>query len=229
MAAVGRGRGRQPGAVGSEASRPRLGTHQRGDMTEQDAGSGAHPGSSLSPRGQPPGRPAVPRPRRPPMATFHTSSGTADEATVPQASARATTRLWWAGLLTLAAAVGSPGSTTTSAAVRMGATGSRGSDLPDRDRCRHPAAVRVAGPLGGARPTRQRPPGTGWPCLQHPRPGWDPGVLRQRPDHPWRSGATLAYGARRRSAVAGHGRMALAAMVIGAIAAGTGMGIWLVG
>jgi hypothetical protein len=42
-------------------------------------------------------------------------------------------------------------------------------------------------------------------------------------------GATLGYGARRRSAVAGHGRMALAAMVIGTIATGTGMGIWLVG
>jgi hypothetical protein len=43
------------------------------------------------------------------MATFHTSSGTGDEATVPQAAARATTtRLWWAGLLTLVAAVGLP-------------------------------------------------------------------------------------------------------------------------
>ena len=42
-------------------------------------------------------------------------------------------------------------------------------------------------------------------------------------------GATLGYEARQRAAVAGHGRMALAAMVIGGTAAVIGIVIWLLG
>jgi hypothetical protein len=42
-------------------------------------------------------------------------------------------------------------------------------------------------------------------------------------------GATLGYEARRRRALAGHGHMALAAVVIGGVAALIGIVVWLVG
>ena len=42
-------------------------------------------------------------------------------------------------------------------------------------------------------------------------------------------GATLGYEARKRAAVAGHGRMAFSAMVIGGVAAVIGVVIWLLG
>lgn len=42
-------------------------------------------------------------------------------------------------------------------------------------------------------------------------------------------GATLGYEARKRRALAGHGRMAVAALVIGGVAALIGIVVWLVG
>ena len=165
------------------------------------------------------------------MATFHTSSGTADEATVPQAAARATTtRLWWAGLLTLAAAVGLP---RLNDYIRSSENGGR---LDREEAIFLLVVVAVTIALFGllARWAVHAPPGSGRPA----KVGLVCSILGlvgilaffvSAPIVLGGLGATLGYEARKRAAVAGHGRMALAAMVIGVIAAGTGMGIWLVG
>jgi hypothetical protein len=165
------------------------------------------------------------------MATFHTSSGTADEATVPQASARATTRLlWWAGLLTLVAAVGFP-------RLNDYISSSENGGRLDREEAIFLIAIAAVtlllfGLLARwavhARPDSGRPARVGLVCSILGLVG----ILAFFVSAPiilGGLGATLGYEARKRSAVAGHGRMALAALVIGAIAAGTGMGIWLVG
>jgi hypothetical protein len=155
------------------------------------------------------------------MATFHTGSGTGNEATVPQASAKATTtRLRWAGLLTLVAAVGSE----------------NGGRLDREEAIFLLVVVAVTIALFGllARWAVHAPAGSGRPA----KVGLVCSVLGlvgilaffvSAPIILGGLGATLGYEARKRAAVAGHGRMALAAVVIGGVAAVTGMVIWLVG
>ena len=138
------------------------------------------------------------------MATLQTSG----DATARQGPARAaTTHLWWAGLLTLLAAVGF---LIVIAVVTMLLFGLLG-------------RWAVQAPADSGRPAK-----VGLVCSILGLVGillfWvsAPIILGGL-------GATLGYVARRRRAVAGHGRMALAALVIGTVAAVTGMGIWLVG
>jgi hypothetical protein len=165
------------------------------------------------------------------MATFHTSSGTGDEATVPQAAARATTtRLWWAGLLTLVAAVGFP-------RLNDYFSSSENGGRLDREEVVGllvVAAVTIAlfGLLARwavhAPAVSGRPAKVGLVCSILGLVG----ILAFFVSAPivlGGLGATLGYEARKRAAVAGHGRMALAAMVIGGTAAVIGIVIWLLG
>jgi hypothetical protein len=165
------------------------------------------------------------------MATFHTSSGTGDEATVPQEAARATTtRLWWAGLLTLVAAVGFP-------RLNDYLSSSQNGGRLDREEVVFLiviAAVTILlfGLLG--RWAVRAPAGSGRPATV----GLVCSVLGlvgilaffvSAPIILGGLGATLGYEARKRAAVAGHGRMAFSAMVIGGVAAVIGVVIWLLG
>jgi hypothetical protein len=165
------------------------------------------------------------------MATFDTSSGTGGEATVPQAAARATmTRLWWAGLLTLVAAVGFP-------RLNDYLSSSQNGGRLDREEVVLLIAVAAVtillfGLLG--RWAVRAPAGSGRPATV----GLICSVLGlvgilaffvSAPIILGGLGATLGYEARKRTAVAGHGRMALAALVIGGTAAVIGIVIWLLG
>ena len=161
------------------------------------------------------------------MATLQTSG----DATARQGPARAaTTHLWWAGLLTLLAAVGFPRLNDYLSSTENGGR-------LDREEAIFLIVIAVVtmllfGLLG--RWAVQAPADSGRPA----KVGLVCSILGlvgillfwvSAPIILGGLGATLGYVARRRRAVAGHGRMALAALVIGTMAAVTGMGIWLVG
>lgn len=165
------------------------------------------------------------------MATFQARSGTGGDATAPQGPVRAaTTRLWWAGLLTLVAAVGFP-------RLNDYLSSSENGGRLDREEVIGLIVVAVVtlllfGVL--ARWAVHAPADSGRPA----KVGLVCSILGlvgilvffvSAPIILGGLGAALGYEARRRAAVAGHGRMAFAAMVIGGTAALIGMVIWLLG
>jgi hypothetical protein len=155
---------------------------------------------------------------------------TTAEAHRPASGRAASTRLWWAGLLTLAAAVGVP---------MLNDYVSRGGNAAPLDQAELRWLLGIAvvavlllfGVLG--RWAVQAPPDSG----RQARVGLVCSLLGlvgilvfwfSAPILLGGLGATLGYEARQRVALAGHGRMALAALVIGGAAALTGIVIWLV-
>jgi hypothetical protein len=165
------------------------------------------------------------------MAALQASGATSGDATVPPEAARAAaTRLWWAGLLTLVAATGFP-------RLNDYLSNTENGGRLDREEAIFLIVIAAVtmllfGLLG--RWAMQAPRDSG----RLARVGLVCSILGlvgillfwvSAPIVLGGLGATLGYEARLRSAVAGHGRMALAALVIGAMAAVTGMGIWLVG
>jgi hypothetical protein len=165
------------------------------------------------------------------MATFQASDATGGDATAPQGPVRAaTTRLWWAGLLTLVAAIGFP-------RLNDYLSSSENGGRLDREEVVFLIVIAavtlllfgvlarwaVHAPADSGRPAR-----VGLICSILGLVG----ILAFFVSAPiilGGLGAALGYEARRRSAVAGHGRIALAALVIGGMAAVTGMAIWLLG
>jgi uncharacterized membrane protein YhaH (DUF805 family) len=142
----------------------------------------------------------------------------------------ARTRLWWAGLLTLVAAAGLP---------RLNDYISPSENGGRLDRAELIFLIVIAvvtvllfGVL--ARWAVQAPPDSGRPA----RVGLVCSVLGlvgilafylSAPIILGGLGATLGYEARKRRVLAGHGRMAVAALVIGGVAALIGIVVWLVG
>jgi hypothetical protein len=148
----------------------------------------------------------------------------------PASERAARTRVWWAGLLTLVAAAGLP-------RLNDYLSPSENGGRLDREELIFLiviAAVTVLlfGVLARwavqAPPHSSRPATVGLACSVLGLAGillfWvsAPIVLGSL-------GATLGYEARRRRALAGHGRMALAALVLGGVAALIGIVVWLVG
>lgn len=156
------------------------------------------------------------------MTTLETHRGASGRA--------ARIRVWWAGLLTLVAAVGLP---RLNDYISPSENGGR----LDREELVFLvviAAVTVL--LFGvlARWAVQAPPDSGRPATV----GLVCSVLGlvgilafwvSAPILLGGVGATLGYEARQRAPIAGHGRMALAALVIGGVAALIGIVVWLVG
>ena len=165
------------------------------------------------------------------MATFQARSATNGDATAPQEPVRAsTTRLWWAGLLTLVAAIGFP-------RLNDYLSNTENGGRLDREEVVFLIVIAavtlllfgllarwaVHAPTGSGRPAK-----VGLVCSVLGLVG----ILAFFVSAPiilGGLGATLGYEARKRTAVAGHGRMALAAMVIGGTAALIGIIIWLLG
>jgi hypothetical protein len=152
------------------------------------------------------------------------------EAHRPTSGRAARTRLWWAGLLTLVAAAGLP---RLNDYISPSENGGR----LDREELIFLIVIAVVtvllfGVL--ARWAVQAPPDSGRPA----RVGLVCSVLGlvgilafylSAPIILGGLGATLGYEARKRRALAGHGRMAVAALVIGGVAALIGIVVWLVG
>jgi len=148
----------------------------------------------------------------------------------PPSGRAARMRIWWAGLLTLAAAVGFP---------RLNDYISQGENAGRLDREEAVgllviAAVTVVlfGVLARwavqAAPDSGRPATVGLACSILGLVG----ILAFYVSAPiilGGLGATLGYEARQRAPIVGHGRTALAALVIGGIAALIGIVVWLVG
>ncbi len=148
----------------------------------------------------------------------------------PRGDRAAMTRVWWAGLLTLAAAAGFP---RLNDYISPSENGGR----LDREELIGLIAIAAAtvllfGVL--ARWAVQAPPDSGRPATV----GLVCSILGlagillfwvSAPIILGGLGATLGYEARRRRALAGHGRMAFAAVVIGGVAALIGIVVWLVG
>jgi uncharacterized membrane protein YhaH (DUF805 family) len=142
----------------------------------------------------------------------------------------ARTRLWWAGLLTLVAAAGLP---RLNDYISPSENGGR----LDREELIFLIVIAVVtvllfGVL--ARWAVQAPPDSGRPA----RVGLVCSVLGlvgilafylSAPIILGGLGATLGYEARKRRVLAGHGRMAVAALVIGGVAALIEIVVWLVG